>query len=66
MVKGTFVSVSGNTVTLSHGNKPETVREVATDATITLDSKPASLTDLRPGDEVTLSGDPATLVKATR
>lgn len=67
MSHGTFVSLKGNTVTLSHGgNKPDTTHSVKADATVTLNGATAKLTDLLAGDHVDISGDPATSVTATR
>lgn len=67
-MSGTFVSLKGSTVTLSHPGtrQPDSTHDVDAAAVITLDGKTAKLTDLQAGDRVSLGGNPATTVTATR
>lgn len=65
-VTGNLVSVSGNTIMLSHDTGGTTNHKVDPDATVALNGKACKLSDLKAGDEVKLSGDPATVIDATR
>lgn len=66
-ITGTFVSLKGDTLTLSHGgNKADTRHSVSKDATVTINGTAGKLADLQASDDVSLSGDPVSSVSATR
>lgn len=59
------VSVSGNTLTVEENGK-QSQKNIAQNATVTINGNAGKLSDLQAGDTVSLSGNPATSVSATR
>lgn len=67
-MKGTFVSVAGQVVTLSHPGtrQSDSNHDVDAGATVALNGKACKLSDLKAGDAITLAGNPAVTVDAKR
>ena len=65
-MSGTFVSLSGNTITVNDNGGAQKTLTVDANAKVTLNGKAGKLDDLKPGDKLSLSGDPVTTINASR
>lgn len=65
-MSGTFVSVSGSTITVSHDGQPNETLDVVSDGTeeIRRNGKKCTLADLKAGDSLNYSGKPIKTLSA--